>query len=114
MIEKLIPHECGEYHWIDENGVSYQNKSDYIFNHIFGFCGCGNPSDMFMFIRDNLDRLKRKDWGEYEDKAYMMFVYWADSKGFIDHGTTIRCSWLDDTGEELLNDMNWCIENEEI
>lgn len=42
----------------------------------------------------------------------MFFVYWADRKQLTDHGTSIRCSWLTELGEEILNDMTWCIENE--
>ena len=43
---------------------------------------------------------------------YMFLCYWSYHEGLSEHGTTARCSWLTDKGRELLNDINWCLENE--
>lgn len=43
---------------------------------------------------------------------YMFLCYWSNHEGLSEHGTTVRCSWLTDKGRELLNDINWCLENE--
>jgi hypothetical protein len=109
MIEKL---KKTENFWTDESEIRFFKKSDYIWNHFFDFCGCGNNEEMFIFIRDMLLKLNKNEWGSYDDKSYMLFVYWADSQQLTEHGTTIRCSWLTKLGEEILNDMTWCIENE--
>lgn len=110
MIEKLKKEENSG--WIDENGTLWFTKKDYIFCHLFGFCNCGIPDKMFIFIRDNLQNLKDEKYGEYSNMAYMFFVYWAETKNITEHGSTIRCSWLTEFGEEVLKDMNWCIDNE--
>ena len=71
----------------------------------FDFCGCGDNEDLFGYIAKMLDRLERHEWGEYKDAPYMFFVYWADTQGLTEHGTTIRCSWLTPKGKELLSNI---------
>lgn len=109
MIDKLIR---VDNYWNDEEEVSYDFKWEYIWTNIFGFCGCGSGSEMFMFIAETLEKIEENKWGNYEDKAYMMIMYWADEKGLTEHGTSVRCSWLTEKGKEVLADMKWCIENE--
>ena len=60
---------------------------------------------MFIYIADMLEKLDRQEWSEYEDYPYMFFVYWADVQGLTEHGVSVRCSWLDDKGRELLAEI---------
>lgn len=30
---------------------------------------------------------------------------WADREGYIEHGGTIRCSWMTERGDELIKDL---------
>jgi hypothetical protein len=112
MIEKLQKVDDDEYPYIDENGGSWQSKTDYIQIEILHFCGCGDPDEVMMYVAEFLIKISKEDFGDYEDMSYMFLSYWADNEGFIDHGTTVRCSWLTDKGKELLNDINWRLENE--
>jgi len=52
-----------------------------------------------------LRKLENQEWEEYENLEYMFFVYWANDKGFAEHGSTARCSWLTEKGQELLKDL---------
>ena len=35
----------------------------------------------------------------------MFFLSWASNQDYIEHGATIRCSWITSKGEELLKDI---------
>jgi len=92
--------------------MNCESKLLYIHTETIGFCGCGNPEEMMGYIKTMLEKLDSKDWGNYEDKPYMFFVYWADKNGFTDHGTTVRCSWLTEKGKELLNNIKLYLQKE--
>jgi hypothetical protein len=91
--------------WLSPDEIYYENRESYIEQEILGFCGCGNPEDIRNYVKDMLIKLVNKEWGDYEDYPYMFFVYWANDKGFAEHGTTARCSWLTKLGKELLSDL---------
>lgn len=111
MIEKL---KKIDKEFLDENGVTWQTEADYLQIEILGFCGCGDPDDTMFYVKEMLEKLGKCDWEIPADKEreYMFFVYWANDKGFAEHGTTARCSWLTDVGEELLTDINKVLEKE--
>lgn len=112
MIDKLKKVDDSECPYLDDEGVSHRSKKEYLQISVLGFCGCGDGDAVMVYVKEFLEKLDRQDWGEYEDMPYMFLCYWADDKGFTEHGTTVRCSWLTDLGKELLNDINWCLENE--
>jgi hypothetical protein len=114
MIEKLKPlkEELPGFKYKDEEGIIHQSKTDYLATEGFGFCACGDPGDNLLYIKEILEKLDKNDWGEYEDRHYMFAVYCLDRFGLTEHGSTVRCSWLTDKGREVLEDINWCIENE--
>lgn len=112
MIGKLKETNDHEFRYVDDNNVYHRSKTDYLQQNILGFCGCGNPDNVMVYIRDLLVKLNNNEWGSYNDLPYMFFVYWANNNGFAEHGTSVRCSWLTKNGKELLSDINWCIENE--
>lgn len=114
MIEKLkIDGPDGSsFKYIDEDGCSWDSKKSYLQIKILGFCGCGNGDEVMKYVRDFLLSVQENRFGSYEDIPYMFISYWADHNEYTEHGTTVRCSWLTDKGKELLDDINWCIENE--
>lgn len=112
MIEKLIFQGGLDFPYMDDDGISYTSKRNYLQSKILHFCGCGNPDEIMAYVKEFLQKLDKREWGEYEDKPYMFLCYWADHEGLSEHGSTVRCSWLTEKGKELLNDINWCIENE--
>ena len=95
--------------FVDKNGVHWDTIEDYICIEYLDTCGCGSPAENATYIRDMLQRNVGKDsWNhvKYDNFPVMFFLYWADHKGFIEHGTTVRCSWLTDKGKELLKILN--------
>ena len=81
-------------------------------------CGCGDNAITFRAIHNALIYCDKKEWDTYVDgdickNAYIQFMfYWLDNAEFIEHGTTIRCSWLTDKGSQLLIDLNLLAEYE--
>lgn len=113
MIEKLKKVDNSEFPYLDEGGTSHRSKKSFLQTTILGFCGCGDPDSVMVYVRDLLKEINSQVWEKDEsDLPYMFFVYWANDKGFAEHGITARCSWLTDKGKEVLADIEWCLENE--
>jgi len=111
MIEKL-KEVNGRFEAPD--GISYEDRRSYLQTDILGFCGCGVPDEIMLYVKAFLEKVKAHDFAPYEDLPYMFLCYWADDKGFVEHGTTVRCPWLTELGEELLKDINTVIEIEGV
>ena len=118
MIEQLTKTDDSEYCYIDRDGISHKSKKDFLGDYL-GFCGCGNPDAAMKLLRDVLRLLKEQKWYSEDIKALLpseglnyLVLYMLDDKGFTEHGTSVNCSWLTDRGEELLRDLEWCLENE--
>jgi len=112
MLEKLKEENGGYVD--DDDGCFWETPAEYLQLRVLGFCGCGNPEEVMVYVKEMLEKLEAKEWGAYEDMAYMFFIYWANDKDFAEHGTTARCSWLTDKGHELLNDIKTCVQEEGI
>jgi len=115
MIEKLKKVDNTDFPYTDENSVSWSSKSSYLQIEYLGFCGCGDPTSAMILIRDILNSIKEGGTDQTlfpSDGLYYFMLYWLDDKGFTEHGTSIHGCWLTDLGKEILNDINWCLENE--
>ena len=112
MIELLEEQLNDEYKWICPEGIHYKSKKDFLQQEILGFCGCGNPDKVMEYVGDFLSNLNNQVWADYDNMPYMFLIYWADNKGYTEHGTSARCSWLTEKGKELLGDIEWCLKNE--
>ena len=111
MIDKLLPSNGG---FIDPDGCYWDTKSDYLMMGVLPSCGCGDPASIGKYVKDMLlKHVKQTDskdyscWDitQYEDLPVMFFLSWADREGYIEHGTTIRGSWMTKRGNELLRDL---------
>jgi hypothetical protein len=113
MIDKLKLQEDGSF--LDEDNCTWDTKLDYLMMSVLPSCGCGNPKSIGRYVRGMLLKYvgqtgatKHICWEltDYEDLPVMFFLSWADREGYIEHGTTIRCSWMTKKGDELLKDLN--------
>jgi hypothetical protein len=117
MIDKLKQVDDG---WEDESGCHWDSPAEYLFIGVLPSCGCGDPESIGRYVRDMLrshvstaDDHSPWDANSYEDMPLMFFLSWADREGYIEHGTTIRCSWLTDRGQELMRDLNAVLAEDE-
>lgn len=110
-------------YYVDKHGGQYEDAEGFIETGIFGFCGCGQPSETREYVRKALQLvkdLKEKvwenlmtydDWHKQKqdlfktDEAEMFMWYWLDNKAFIEHGSAVP-GWLTNDGEEILSDLN--------
>lgn len=78
------------------------------FIQLFGFCGCGRPEKVMLYIRDYLlevsKDISKRDMKD--DAAYWMAAYLCDDKGLTEHGSSVAGAWLTDLGREWLEKLN--------
>ena len=119
MINNLKPINGG---YEDQEGIFWKSKTAYICTGILPSCGCGCPESIGQYVKEMfLKHVKQSysddcscwDNNDYDDLPVMFFLSWADREKYIEHGTTIRCSWMTEKGDELLNDLIE-IESEEL
>jgi hypothetical protein len=106
----------------------------YQLTHDLRFCGCGDPESVYDLVRDLLGLFERKSeelgkiepgastWsGAYDevqaisqqiadrigggDGVYYAVLYLIDGAGLLEHGTSIRTSWLTAKGKHYLSLM---------
>lgn len=122
MIKDLvIVDDCGEYKYLDPKGTHWKSIHDYMCCGVLPSCGCGDSTTTAQYVHDMLlkhvkqtgvDNYDCWEITNYEDLPVMFFLSWADREGYIDHGTTIRCSWMSPLGDELLKDLNTILSEE--
>lgn len=93
-----------EFDFIDQDGASYNSPQEWLWS-LLGGCGCGS-SDYFAeksvkVLKHFATEHMKRDWDIYEDEAAEVIAHWMDSKGWIEHGTSIGGSWLSDEGKEI-------------
>lgn len=112
MIEKLTKQDQSEFSWLSPEGMSYQDRKQYLQTGILKFCGCGDPDENLEYILKCLKEIEAKDPVSDNGPAGLFFCYWADKEGLTEHGGSIYSGCLSDKGKELLKDIEWCLENE--
>jgi hypothetical protein len=106
MIEKLTPDP--DFGFFDENGVAWATKADYLKQGVLPLCNCGDSDAILKYIFNMFKSyVGQSTWStiKYEDMPVMFFLSWATNQDYIEHGVSIRCSWITPKGEELLKDI---------
>lgn len=115
MLDKLVPCESAKDDgFIAPDGCYWKTKLDYLMMDVLPSCGCGDPSLIGRYVKEMLLKCVQQTdsddcscWEitQYDDLPTMFFLSWADHEGYIEHGSTIRCSWMTKKGDELLRDL---------
>lgn len=112
MIEKL---KKVDDRYEDPDGCTWGSPGEYLLIGVLPSCGCGSPELLGMYVRrmlrEHVVQSETADcacWSRnrYDDDSLMFFLSWACREGYIEHGTTIRCSWMTEKGNELLRDLD--------
>jgi len=104
----------GEFLYKAENGVGYDSPKQYFGIEVMGFCGCASDYliDVTWNIINGLYLAKKNDesWfydyeGKKEDYTSLQecILFILDSKEIIEHGSSIRGSWLTDKGFAIID-----------
>jgi hypothetical protein len=106
MIEKLVfDPDDGFY---DEQGAVWASQEAYLKQGVLPLCDCGDTDSLLGYIVEMFRlHVGQETWANthHEDLPTMFFLSWATNQDYIEHGATIRCSWLTPKGEELLRDI---------
>ena len=106
MLEKLVfDPDDGFY---DENGAVWPTRAAYLKQGVLPLCDCGDTDAILRWIVEMFRlHVGQSTWSttSYEDLPTMFFLSWASNQDYIEHGVSIRCSWLTPKGEELLRDI---------
>ncbi len=128
IINRQIHNELIEKEWFSygrfiDGKVIYTTRKDFTFEDLFvrafhafasdiGICGCGTPYDTYKEIMDFLEFCNNADgYTEEHDKSrkeffeqpYAQFMaYVLDSKGYVNHGSSIRHCFIEQKGEDFL------------
>ena len=96
--------------YIGDNDCHYDSPKEYFWSEVLGFCGCYNHS-LFNMAWDLLCEMyhsesgqndyKYKDVTEENKMLQEIFLHIFAQKKLTDHGTSVRYSWLTDSGKEL-------------
>ena len=116
--------DCGEFNIRDDEGVHHDGIAGWC-GSFLGLCGCGCPEEaldtalgVLSAVEARTEAWRAKDKatdemayeqlkrlvpfdGEYAGLGYA-FMYLLDSKGLLEHGSSIGGSWLTDDGKEFL------------
>lgn len=105
---------------IGPDGCHYVNERQAFHYGVLGLCGCGNPEEVYNFLRDILalcDRRKANDGGEWintakatqelmmarPDIASEALLHILDHYKLTEHGGSVYGSWLTSLGEQFLD-----------
>lgn len=103
------------------DGCFYQNADDLLQTGMFGFCGCGRPSENLLYVLGGLELIDEPSpngtreqfnawWTGYHervlkhfgsDEAAYFFYYWADKEELTEHGGGVP-GWLGEKGRNIL------------
>lgn len=98
--------------YITIDGLSYENFRQYVLC-LLGFCGCSADEPINDCIKAIKEYSKHDGTCWYEDlgikgeKKYLeLLLAVLDNAGLIEHGFTIRGSWLTDKGKKIAEGLN--------
>ena len=98
----------------DEDGISYPGGMRGMFeSKELNLCGCGSDNIKDDIINIIKEFLKDTEYNhsyitdickelELDEKYVEMILFYLDDKGLLEHGGSIRGSWLSDKGKKLV------------
>lgn len=110
-----------------DNDKFKEKYDDLIFSEL-GLCGCECPQEtlemIVEYLRHNIEYAKKytadknfesfykianedHEWEknfieENKGKLFMFMLYMLNDKGFMEHGTSVTSSWVEDKGKKLI------------
>lgn len=97
-----------DFGYIDQDGVSFDSPANWLFTGILGGCGCGSSdeiADKAVAVLEFFSReIGSRDWS-FIDGENEILAHWLDSKGLLEHGSSIGGSWLSKEGEQVLKSL---------
>lgn len=95
--------------WYVLDNVHYESIKGLVHSGIFGFCGCVEEDVTSVVLINRLKELAndwpnhREAWNKEHNSLFYFIEQKLDDAGLIEHGSAIRCSWINDKGREFLS-----------
>jgi hypothetical protein len=90
----------------DQDGTFWESRGAWLFTGILGGCGCGSSDEMRALAVEVLTLFatphEARRWSVYDRTEAEVMAHWLDSKGLLEHGSSIAGSWLTDKGMAIL------------
>lgn len=86
----------------------YESPADFLWFYIMNGCGCGSFNDFkaeAWKLFEDFALNREAKWDLYDNPVRELLAHWLDSKGLVEHGTSIRGSWLNEQGKTLYDDL---------
>jgi len=91
--------------YIDQDGLHYDTPAEWLWIGILGGCGCGSAEhfaeESVRLLTDFATPMELRKNLAYDSEFYELLAHWIDSVGLIEHGTTVRGSWLTEKGKHV-------------
>lgn len=99
----IVYDEVDETYTIRVDGVEtcYDSLFEAVWNGIFGFCCCGEPTTQLIKMYNLLSVMDEEIPAEPKEED-IIYLYLLDSKRMTEHGCSIQFSWLNDRGRALM------------
>ena len=93
------------------------SRYDFLLVKKWNFCCCGCPKDAVLAVKEMLDWCgediaSRKSPSEFTNYQKFM-LYFLDNKGYTEHGGSVNGSWLTNDGKDILQFINYALEQDE-
>ena len=89
--------------YLDPDGTTWNSYESSITIGLCGLCGCGRESikdDLIAIIRDTDEIVKIPD-----DPYHELLLHVLDHADLLEHGTSIRGSWLSEKGRAVQGEL---------
>lgn len=91
---------------VGHDGCHVDNPKEYLWFAVLKGCGCGRSDDFIELAWTVLDYfsqdiMQRQSGFIYDKPENELLAHWLDTKGLIDHGSSIGVSWLTEDGKQL-------------
>ena len=96
----------------DIKEFNYESPAEFLYIYMLGGCGCGHGDGLAEIAWEVFEAIatKKEDrykiiYGDDSDGPSVneAMAQWIDSKGLLEHGSSIGGSWLSGLGEWLYN-----------
>jgi len=83
----------------------FEGPEDFLWIYVMKGCGCGSSDDFRKDFWDMFIKIAEKKEDKftfiYENKYNELIAQMLDSRGLLEHGTSIAGSWLSTAGQKL-------------
>lgn len=103
-------------HWETEDECLATDLAGYCCA-LIGICSCGSPVEYLREVERILGQIERNKAGDpnewvFPSRADELVMQFLDSRGILEHGSSIVGAWISDDGRRVLELIRRCLKEE--